>query len=77
MPAPEVNYIRLWDPALEEITCCLCGQPDEHRWGIPVDSETALVVANDFQGDWGCKPACRHCYAKHEKGAFVGTYPKY
>lgn len=57
--------------------CCICGEWDLSRWGVPIDMETGLIVANDFEGDWAAKPACEECWRKHESGAFVGTEPHY
>ena len=70
----EPNVIYLQYPTIQ---CCICGQCDVSRWGIPVDSNDGMIVANDFEGEWGGKPACRECWAKHEAGEFVGTYPRF
>lgn len=59
------------------VQCCVCGAYDEPKWGIPVSCRTAAIVSIDFDGEWAAKPACRHCYLKHEDGAFVGQYPKF
>lgn len=72
-----VLVIDLWRLADSEVTCCLCGQEAPHRWGIPVDSEVGQVVANDYRGEWGCKPACESCWSKHAQGEFVGTWPRF
>jgi len=55
----------------------MCGVETPTRWGLPVDSETAQIVANDFEGEWGGIPACRECWERHERGEFVGEYPKF
>ena len=68
--------IDLWAAQNAAVACCICGREDSNRWGIPVNSETAQVVANDFSGDWGCRPACQSCHDRHAAGEFVGTYPK-
>ena len=57
--------------------CSMCGVETPTRWGLPVDSETAQIVANDFKGEWGGIPACRECWERHEQGEFVGEYPKF
>jgi hypothetical protein len=57
--------------------CCMCGKETPCRWGLPVDSETGEIVANDFPGEWGGVPACKDCWKAHESGAFVGQYPKF
>ncbi len=57
--------------------CCICGEWDFSKWGVPISMATVLIVANDFEGDWGGKPACRDCWAKHEVGEFVGDEPKF
>lgn len=56
-------------------TCCICGQEDLSRWGVPIDSGTGLVVANEFTGDWCGKPACRDCWRRHDNGELVGHDP--
>lgn len=72
-PEPHVIYLQYPTAA-----CCVCGEETVSRWGIPVDSETGEIVANDFQGDWGGKPACFPCWESHAfRNAFVGDYPKY
>lgn len=70
----DVVIIDLWPPMA---ICCICGVPTLSRWGIPVDSEIGLIVANDYPGEWGGQPACSDCWRKHEGGAFVGTYPRF
>ena len=72
-----IPVIELWHPGNSEVTCCMCGQEDLNRWGIPVDSETALIVGNDFEGDWGSKPVCEACYNRHQAGEFVGEDTRY
>ena len=57
--------------------CCVCGKWDLSKWGVPVSAETALIVANDFEGDWGGKPACEDCWRKHDAGGLVGVDPKF
>jgi hypothetical protein len=57
--------------------CCLCGKEDLARWGVPVDDITGAVVANDYEGEWGGKPACEECWKAHEGGAFVGQQPRF
>ncbi len=56
--------------------CCICGEFDEGRWGIPVDL-CGRIVSNDYIGEWSAKPACRECFAEHEKGKHVGQYPSF
>jgi len=58
-------------------TCCICGQHDVSRWSVPISADTALIVANDYAGDWGAKPACRVCWQKHDEGQFVGHDPAF
>lgn len=60
------------DLSLRCVTCCICGEATEPRWGIPVDAFTALIVDNDFEGDWGSRPACERCYGLHALGFWVG-----
>ena len=60
-----------------QITCSICGACDQCRWGIPVDSETAQIVGNDFEGDWGGVPVCELCHSRHANGEFVGEYPRF
>jgi hypothetical protein len=64
---------------LHEMTaqCCICGEWDLSKWGVPISSDTGLIVGNDFDGEWGGNAACRECWAKHEAGEFVGLDPKY
>lgn len=73
-PKSKVIVIDLSRPT---VTCCVCGNVDLNNWGLPVDMETALICANDFDGDWGCKPACRECWEKHDRGELVGIEPKH
>lgn len=63
---------------LQEITvqCCVCGETDMGRWGVPVD-DTGLIVANDYAGEWSGKPACRKCWEIHDAGGLVGHEPKF
>ena len=65
------------DLSVPTITCCVCGDVDLNRWGIPIDSETALICGNDFTGEWGVKPACRRCYEVHDNGGLVGHDPAF
>jgi hypothetical protein len=58
-------------------TCCICGTETPSHWGVPVDSETGEIVANDFEGEWGGVPACRECHAAHDSGQHVGEYPRF
>jgi hypothetical protein len=61
------------------IDCFLCGEPDEHRWGVPVFNGD--VVSNDFP-DWlwgksgGGQAVCRECFGKHERGE-METFDRY
>lgn len=59
------------------VTCCICGRHCPSTHGVPIDSETAEIVANDFEGEWGGNPACEECHDRHAQGEFVGTYPKF
>jgi hypothetical protein len=70
--SPEVIHLQY-----PMATCCICGNDDLLRWGVPIDTETALIVANDFEGDWAAKPACRECWSKHDAGQFVGHDPAF
>lgn len=70
----EVTHIEL---KYMEVTCCICGRVDVSRWGVPVDTATALIAANDFSGDWAAKPACEECWKKHDAGLFVGHEPTF
>lgn len=67
-----VEVLELWFVRNSEIVCCICGEMDLCRWGIPVSSETGLIIANDSEEDWGSKPACESCWKRHESGEFVG-----
>lgn len=60
--------IHLWSTDLAVIECCICGEADLNRWGLPFCLDTGELVSNDFEGDWGGKPACRVCFAKHANG---------
>ena len=71
-PSPEIIYLQY-----PMATCCICGKDDLSRWGVPIDTETALIATNDFGGDWSAKPACRECWQKHEDGQFVGHEPAF
>ena len=57
--------------------CSMCGVDTPSRWGIPVSSETAEIIANDSNESWGAIPACQSCFEKHSAGEFVGCYPRY
>lgn len=70
--SPEIIYLQY-----PTATCCICGKDDLSRWGVPIDTETALICANDYEGDWAAKPACRECWAKHDAGQFVGHDPAF
>lgn len=59
------------------IQCAMCGREDGSHWGLPVCSETGVIIANDDPRDWGAIPACRDCWAAHEHDAFVGQWPKF
>lgn len=69
-----VTVVDLFPPMAR---CCICGKWDLSRWGVPVSMETASIVANDFDGDWGGKPACEDCWKKHDVGGLVGVCPKF
>ena len=69
-----VQVIDLYPPCAK---CSVCGKWDLSKWGIPVNSETGEIIANDSTEDWGGIPACEDCWRKHENGAFVGTYPRF
>jgi hypothetical protein len=71
------TQIEVIDLNVRHARCCICGEWDLSKWGVPIDMETALIVANDFEGDWAGKPACQKCWAKHEVGEFVGQYPRF
>jgi hypothetical protein len=64
----EILEIRM---QLRMIDCFICGEPDEHRWGVPVFNGD--VVSNDFP-DWlwrsggGGQAVCRECFEKHACG---------
>lgn len=65
------------DLSVPTVICCICGAVDVNRWGVPIDSATALVCGNDFDGEWGCKPCCRVCFSIHENGGLIGHDPEY
>lgn len=69
-----VLVIDLYPPC---IYCAVCGAHDLSRWGIPVSSETAQIISNDSDEDWGGVPACESCWERHAAGEFVGEYPRY
>ena len=61
-------------------TCCICGVDCVSAWGVPIGADgewCARIVSNDYEGEWGGKPACPDCWKRHENGEFVGEYPKY
>lgn len=61
-------------------TCCICGEDDLSRWGVPIGMDgpmVGLIVANDYEGDWAAKPACRACWQKHGDGELVGHDPAF
>lgn len=68
------TVVDMWVPT---VNCCICNAESENRWGIPVDSETAEITSNESDRDWGAVPACRECFERHERGEFVGTYPRF
>lgn len=68
-PRGDFCSIVLWE---RWIVCCMCGEDAPNKWGIPIDSETALIVGNDFDGDWGSKGVCESCYNRHQAGEFTG-----
>jgi hypothetical protein len=55
----EALIIDLFPPM---IRCSIAGKDDFQKFGIPVDSESAEIVDNDFEGDWGGIPVCEQCY---------------
>lgn len=59
---------------LNEAQCRFCGKWFTNRCGgaIPVCMDTVLVVANDFDGEWGGATACAGCRDQHAKGRWVG-----
>lgn len=71
------NPVSIIDLYSQWTQCCICGIDCPSTHGIPVDSETAEIVSNDFDGDWGGKPACESCHDRHAAGEFVGMYPRY
>ena len=73
-PLTEPLVIYLQYPVVQ---CCVCGEDAPSCWGIPVDSDNGLIVANDFDGEWGGMPACKSCWQRHENGEFVGTWPRF
>lgn len=68
--SPEIIYLQY-----PMATCCICGEIDVSRFGVPIATDTALIAANDYDGDWAAKPACRVCWKKHDDGQFVGHDP--
>lgn len=69
------KHVTVIDLHMPTARCCICGETDLSKWGVPIDMETALIVANDFVGDWASKPACESCWKRHESGEFVGHDP--
>lgn len=76
MPADERTTVTVIDLYPPGAYCCICGEWDLSRWGVPVD-DTGLIVANDYEGEWGAKPACERCWREHEAGMHVGTDPRF
>ena len=72
-----MNTITIIELQTFETQCCMCGKRTQSRYGIPVDSETGEIVANDSERSWGGVPACKECHDAHATGAFVGSHPKY
>jgi len=70
--SPEIIYLQY-----PTATCCICGKDDASRWGVPIATDTALIAANDYDGDWAAKPACRVCWQKHDDGQLVGHDPAF
>ena len=75
----EVNGcpVEIIDMFVPWVQCCLCGIHCPSTHGIPVDSGCGIIVANDFEGEWGGMPACKSCHDRHALGEFVGTWPKF
>ncbi len=50
------------------IDCAICGEPDDHCWGVP--TYNGDIVSNAFPDDmdWGGVAVCESCYLKHERG---------
>jgi hypothetical protein len=71
------NWITKINLQQSTAECCICGETDSSRWGVPISMKTGEVVANDFVGDWAAKPACRHCWQRHQSGEFVGLDPQF
>lgn len=70
----KITIIDLVQPSAQ---CCICGEWDHNRWGIPISLETALVISNDSDEDWAGKPACQSCWTKHDNGELVGVDPNF
>ena len=71
---PDVLVIDLWLPTAQ---CCICGEWDISKWGVPISSETGLIIGNDSEEEWAANSACKKCWALHEEGQFVGLDPKF
>ena len=56
---PQVEIINIGYPWA---VCSICGCDTELRWGIPISTETAMVIDNDSDEDWAGKPACYECF---------------
>lgn len=55
---------------MDEDRCQICdGEMDfmvDGGYGLPISTETGLIVPNCFVGDWGNTPCCWSCYALHQ-----------
>lgn len=58
------------------IDCSLCGEPDDHRWGVPTCNGD--VVSNDFPDHlWqGSVAVCEQCFNLHAEGK-IPTFDRY
>jgi hypothetical protein len=74
-----MSDILVIDMNSRSIQCFLCGEWDEHRWGVPTCNGD--VVSNDFPDEiWhehgGGQAVCRECYEKHLNG-LVPTFDRF
>lgn len=60
----EIEVVELWPRWAE---CWACGADTPCHWGLPIDT-CAVLVPNDYEGEWGGVPACRECYEAHAQG---------
>ena len=58
------DNVTVIDMGVPWADCCICGEPSL-QMGIPVFED--LVLPNDYEGEWGGRPACPECFAAQSK----------